>query len=144
MLAFLSFSCPNPGKLQPLADRCGTVRESERYPKRGMYEAARCFVTMAGAEKTITDLKLIGDYARAIQHLAANAATVPILLSLVHLRDLVVESLRSGGNHAKKECRKDNRDWRRVKESLFRRHTPVGGILMDFVRAAGVIHDRST
>ena len=64
-------------------------RESQQFPDVGMFESAHCFVKMAEPEKTIKDLKDIPDYAAAMQHLAANAATAPILESLLHLRDMV-------------------------------------------------------
>ena len=111
--------------------------EHPEYRGSGMYDSARCFVQMQEPEKTIRDLNFIDDYGAAMQHLAADAATVPILHSLVHLSDMVLESFRLGDVHAKEKCKTGNRYWKTAKERLFRKHTPVGGIVKDFLRVAG-------
>ena len=83
------------------------------------------------------DLSDIKDYGAALQRLAAKAATVPILHSLVHLRNLVEQSLRLGVERAKVKCKADNRKWSVVKEGLFRRHSPVPGIVAELLRSRG-------
>ena len=110
-------------------------REHQTYPRIGMYESAHCFFQMQEAERTITDLKLIPNYGEAMQHLAANAATRPILRSLVHLSDLVVESMRRGLAMLRRQ--EQGRKWTTVKEGLFRKHTHVGRCVEDLLRVAG-------